>query len=180
MPTNRAPGLPTCKTSLCPPPLSKYLDMAARMDVVTLFTQMQDTLSTINTTLASLNTSDHDAKLDELEQKRDDAIRALCSTFAAESEFLDRKRKAERDEIAEKRRREDEELAARDHKEDEERNGKLKLDTDVIEQDTDCLMSQVEEEARVVIEEGREKLKDLEARRRVGDTTARQALDSVF
>ncbi|KXX80018.1 hypothetical protein MMYC01_203434 [Madurella mycetomatis] len=136
------------------------------MDVVALFTQMQDTLSTINTTLTSLNTSDHDAKLDELEQKRDDAIRALCAAFAAESEFLDRKRKAEREEIAARRRREDEELAARDLKEDEDRNGKLKFDTDVIEQDTDHLMSQVEEEARMVIEEGREKLKDLEARRR--------------
>ncbi|GAB1318548.1 hypothetical protein MFIFM68171_08758 [Madurella fahalii] len=140
--------------------------MAAKMDVVALFTQMQDTLSTINNTLASLNNSDHDAKLDELEQKRDDAIRALCAAFTAESESLDRKRKAEREEIAARRRKEDEELAARDLKEDEERSGKFKLDTDVIEQDTDYLMSQVEEEARVAIEEGRERLKDLEARRR--------------
>lgn len=148
--------------------------MAVKMHVAALFAQMQETLSTIHTTLESLNHTSHDAKLDELEKKRDDALQALCAAFEAESDFLEQKRKAERDEIAERRRREDEELAARDRREDEERRGKLKLDTDHIEQEMDHLMSQAEEEARVVLEEGRAKLRELEEKRRVRAATARR------
>ncbi|KAK4221562.1 hypothetical protein QBC38DRAFT_349572, partial [Podospora fimiseda] len=146
------------------------------MDVTKLVMEMQDTLSTIRTTLASLNTSEHDAKLDELELKRDNTIKKLLNDFSAESEVLTQQRKAERDEIAERRRREDEEreirrrledeeLAARDHKEDEVRDGKLLAQTNVVEEETDNLMIQIEEEAQRVIEEGHRKLKALEEKR---------------
>lgn len=150
------------------------------MDVSALVTQMQDTLATIHSTLASLNTGIYDTKLDELEKKRDDAIQALSSAFLAESEFLGQKRKAERERLAEQRRREDEErerrrreedeeLAARDGEEDRLRDGKLKEETEEVEQETDGLMGEVEEEARAAVAEGREKLKVLQERRRVSD-----------
>ncbi|KAK4161521.1 hypothetical protein QBC43DRAFT_268352 [Cladorrhinum sp. PSN259] len=148
------------------------------MDVTKLVTEMQETLSTIHTTLASLNTSEHDAKLDELELKRDTTIKQLLSAFTEESEALSQKRKAEREEIAERRRREDEEreirrrledeeLAARDHHEDEVRDGKLLAESNVVEEETDNLMVQIEEEAQRVVEEGQRKLKALEEKRQV-------------
>jgi hypothetical protein len=137
------------------------------MDVATLVTQMQDTLSRIHHTLASLDQTSYDSKIDELEKKRDTAIQTLSADFAAESDFLDRKRKALREEIAERRRREDEELAAKERQEDEERNRKLQLDKDGIEEEIDSLMCQVEREAQMATEEGQKKLRELENRRRV-------------
>ncbi|KAK3933831.1 hypothetical protein QBC46DRAFT_431043 [Diplogelasinospora grovesii] len=147
------------------------------MDVSALVSQMHDTLSTIHSTIASLDTSQHDAKLDELEQKRESAIRGLLAAFAAENESLSQKRKTERDEIAERRRREDEErekrrrledeeLAQRDRHEDEERDGSLKDKTKDVEEETEEQMVQVEEEAKKMLEEGRAKLSALEERRR--------------
>ncbi|KAK3986003.1 hypothetical protein QBC44DRAFT_373582 [Cladorrhinum sp. PSN332] len=146
------------------------------MDVTKLVMEMQETLSTIHTTLASLNTSEHDAKLDELELKRDTTIKQLLNDFTAESEALTQKRQAEREEIAERRRREDEEreirrrledeqLASRDHNEDEVRDNKLLAQTNVVEEETDTLMAQIEEEAQRAIEEGHQKLKALEEKR---------------
>ena len=148
------------------------------MDVSELVSQMQDTLATIHNTLQSLDSKVHDAKLDELEKKRDDAIKALTTAFSAETDDSKRKRKAEREEIVERRRKEDEErdrrrreedtkLAEKDQEEDEVRNIKLKEDTEDVEQKTDGLMSRVEEEARAAATEGREKLKTLQERRRV-------------
>lgn len=148
------------------------------MDVSALVAQMQQTLATIHTTLASLDPSFHDERLDELEKKRDHAIHALSAAFAAESEFLEKKRQAEREVIAEQRRKEDEEremrrreedekLAARDREEDVARKSKLKENTEDVEQEIDDLMSKVEEEARVAAVEGRDKLKALQEKRRV-------------
>jgi chromosome segregation ATPase len=152
--------------------------MGTVMDVSELVSQMQDTLVTIHNTLQSLDPKVHDAKLDELEQKRDDAIKALTAAFSAEADDLERKRKAEREEIIERRRKEDEErdrrrheedkqLAAKDHEQDQARDRKLKEDTEDVEQETDELMSRVEEEARTAATEGREKLQALQEKRRV-------------
>ncbi|KAL2132747.1 hypothetical protein VTI74DRAFT_3430 [Chaetomium olivicolor] len=151
--------------------------MEPSMDVSALVAEMQETLATIHATLASLDPSFHEKKLEELEKKRDDAIQALSTAFAAESEALAQKRKAEREQIAERRRKEDEErerrrreeddeLVAREREEDEKRSGRLKEDTEEIEQDMDNLMDEVEEEARLAITEGNEKLKALQERRR--------------
>ncbi|KAK3290536.1 uncharacterized protein B0H64DRAFT_452680 [Chaetomium fimeti] len=147
------------------------------MDVSELVSQMQDTLATIHSTLQSLDPKVHDAKLDDLEKRRDDAIRALTAAFSAEAESLDQKRKAEREEIGERRRKEDEErdrrrreedneLAAKDREEDQARDRKLKEDSKDVEQETDELMSRVEEEAHMATTEGREKLQALQERRR--------------
>ncbi|KAK3306403.1 uncharacterized protein B0T15DRAFT_138922 [Chaetomium strumarium] len=146
-------------------------------DVSALVAQMQETLAAIHSTLATLDPTPHNVKLDELEKKRDDAIQALAAAFSAESDFLARKRKAERDEIAERRRREDEErerrrreedeaLAMRDRQEDDARDGRLKEHTKQVELETDSLMTQAEDQARMAIEEGRERLRALQAKRR--------------
>lgn len=153
-------------------------DASAKMEVSVLVTQMHDTLSTIHRTLDSLNNTNHDEKLDELEQKREDNIQALFEAFTVESESLSQKRKAERDDIAERRRIEDEErerrrrlededLAVRDTALDEEREERLKEDAIDIEEEVDGLMAQVEEEAQRTIEEGRERLRALEEKRKV-------------
>ncbi|KAK4234612.1 hypothetical protein C8A03DRAFT_18525 [Achaetomium macrosporum] len=147
-------------------------------DVSVLVAQMQETLAAIHSTLAALDPTAHNVKLEELEKKRDDAILALAATFSAESDFLARKRKAEREEIAERRRREDEErerirreederFAMRDRQEDDARDGRLKEHTEQIELETDSLMTKAEEEARLAIEEGRERLRALQDKRRV-------------
>ncbi|KAL2018366.1 hypothetical protein VTK56DRAFT_901 [Thermocarpiscus australiensis] len=147
------------------------------MDVSALVAEMQETLATMQATLTSLNASSHDTRLNELERKRDGALRALSAAFVAESEVLQRKRQEERQEIAERRRKEDEErekrrreedaaLAERYRKEDEARDGKLKVDAERIEKETGSLMLQLEEEAQAAIEEGQQKLKALEERRR--------------
>ncbi len=156
--------------------------MAPTMGVSALVVEMQETLATIQNTLASLDPSFHDEKLDELEKKRHDAIQALSSAFSAESEFLDRERRAERDVIAEHRGKEDEERETRRREEDEQRSAryreedlarseKLKEDTDEVEQETDELMSQVEEEAHQATVEGRDKLKALQEKRRASRTS---------
>lgn len=148
------------------------------MDVSALVAQMQETLSNIHTTLKSLDPNVHDARLDELEKKRDDAMRTLSAAFQAESEFLTRKRQAEREAIAERRRMEDEErerarreeddgISSRDREEDQVRDGKLEEDAEGIERETDRLLNQAEEEAREAITEGRERLKALQEKRRV-------------
>jgi hypothetical protein len=152
--------------------------MGPTMDVSALVAQMQETLATIHSTLASLDPNVYDAKLDELERKRDEAIQFLAIAFSAESERLERKRRAEREVIAEQRRKEDEErerrrreederLAARDREEDAARDGKLKEDTERVGQETDNLMDQAEEEARMAMAKGWEKLTALQERRRV-------------
>ena len=151
--------------------------MTPTMQVSALVAEMQETLGAIHDTLTSLDSSFHDEKLDKLEKKRHDAIQALSSAFSAESELLDRRRRAERDMIAElrrkedeereeKRREEDEKLAVRDREEDIARDGKLEEDIDEIEQETDKLMTRVEGEAHAATVEGRDKLKGLQERRR--------------
>ncbi|KAK4655314.1 hypothetical protein QC762_300860 [Podospora pseudocomata] len=151
--------------------------MESTMDIAQLVAQMQDTLSTIHTTLASLNTAEHDAKLDELEARRDNTIKHLLAAFSAESEVLHQKRLAQREEIAKRRRiedeererrrrQEDEELAERDKQEDEARDGRLLHETNEVEEETDHLMIEIEEEAQRAIDEGQKKLMGLEERRK--------------
>jgi len=153
--------------------------MTSKMDVSVLVKEMHETLSTIHDTIAFLTATGHDERLDELEKRRDSTIQSLINAFLAESEALDEKRKLEREEIAERRRIEDEErerrrrvedeeLAARDRRLDEERDDKLHDETEEIEEETDNLMIQVEEDAEKVVEDGKERLRMLEERRKVG------------
>ncbi|KAK3312229.1 hypothetical protein B0H66DRAFT_578457 [Apodospora peruviana] len=147
------------------------------MEVSTLVSQMQETLSTIHDTIAKFNTAEHAARLDELEQEREKHIQSLLTAFSDESSALSQKRKAQRDAIAEQRRKEDEErerrrrledeeFADRARMEDEERDGDLKEQTKGVDEKTDMLMAQVEEEAQRMLEEGRERLRKLEERRK--------------
>jgi hypothetical protein len=48
-----------------------------KMGVSTLVSQMYQTLSTIHSTLASLDTTSHDARLPELQRQRDSALSTL-------------------------------------------------------------------------------------------------------
>ncbi|KAB5540577.1 hypothetical protein GE09DRAFT_260553 [Coniochaeta sp. 2T2.1] len=147
------------------------------MDVSQLDLQMHETLLTIHTTLASLDTKPHDARLDELERQRDTTVSTLRTTFEQEADAVTQKRKAELDDITERRRREDEErerirrledeeLAEKVRKEDEERQLRLENETRVVEEETNGLMSEVEEEAIRLLEDGKEKLRVLEERRK--------------
>jgi len=148
------------------------------MDVATLVAQMNETLSAIHSTIGGLSTAEHDARLDDLEQKRDGTLAALRANFERERDELAAHRKLEREEIAERRRREDEEIAARRKREDEElasrcyreddkRHDKLQGETRDVEDEMDELMEGIESEAHKMIEAGREKLAQLEAKRRV-------------
>lgn len=153
------------------------------MEVSTLVSQMNETLSTIHNTIASLNTAEHDARLDELEQEREKHLQALHTAFSDESSAISQKRKAEREEIAERRRKEDEErerrrrqedeeFEAKARAEDEERDGDFREHTKEVEEKTDHLMAQVEEEAQRLLEEGKERLRVLEEKRRVSFNSA--------
>lgn len=166
------------RTEPVAPPILRGKMGPPMMDVSALVTQMQKTLTAIDAALASLDSAVHGAKFDELERKRADAIGALSAAFAAESEALGQRRRAERDEIAERRRKEDEdrerrrqeedaELAARDRRQDEERDERLKAETEEIERRTDGLMVRAEDEARMAVAEGREKIKALQKRQKV-------------
>jgi hypothetical protein len=148
------------------------------MDVPALVSQMNDTLSTIHSTIASLNTTAHDARLDDLERQRDLTISSLNAVFAEETDVLSRRRSTQREEIAERRRREDEErerrrraedeeLAEAERREDDERRNRLDEEARGVELETDEKMGTVEEEAQRMLEEGRESLRLLEERRKV-------------
>lgn len=149
------------------------------MDIPSLVTEMTDTLSAIQSTLAALASAapDHDQKLDELELRRDTTVRALLAAYAAESESLAQKRRQEREAIAAQRRREDEErerrrreedeaLAERERRQDEEREARLRERTRGLEEEIDELMEEVEVGARRGAEEAVGRLKGLEGRRK--------------
>ncbi|KAI6491892.1 hypothetical protein MCOR11_006915 [Pyricularia oryzae] len=146
-------------------------------DVSALVAQMNETLAEIHATVAALNDSDHDAKLDALEQERDAAVQALQAAFEREAEELVNRRRAEDEEIAEKRRLEDEEIAARRRREDEERaeakaradeemKTKLEADAREVEEQADGKMDEVEAEAQRMIEDGERRLAELEEKRK--------------
>lgn len=148
------------------------------VDVSQLVSQMHETLSSIHSTISSLSVLDHESRLDDLEQRRAAALDALKSGFNLESDDLARKRKAQREALAEQRRREDEEREARRRQEDEallaqaayedrDRSGKLDADTREVEESTETLMGNVEEEAKRMLDEGKAKLAALEERRKV-------------
>ncbi|KAI3396626.1 hypothetical protein diail_11880 [Diaporthe ilicicola] len=147
------------------------------LDVTALVQQMRDTLSEIHDTITSLDTKAHDEKLDALESQRDEVFHQLQNAFEKESAELSQHRQAERDQIAEKRRKEDEEIAARrrredeekatrDHDQDAEREQKLQSEKEGVEEETDVKMEHIEEEAKRMLDEGNNKLRDLEERRR--------------
>ncbi|KAJ4424078.1 hypothetical protein N0V82_001325 [Gnomoniopsis sp. IMI 355080] len=147
------------------------------LDVSALVHQMHDTLSQIHETITSLDTKQHDEKLDALEAERDSVLEQLHAAFQKQREELEQKRKSERDEIAEKRRKEDEEIAARRKREDEElqtrdqsedsdREKKLEEEKKGVETETDSKMEEVETEAQRLLDDGHKKISELEKKRR--------------
>lgn len=148
------------------------------LDVSALVQQMHETLSQIHDTINSLDTKNHDDKLDALEAKRDDLFDQIQNVFQKQSKELGLQRKAKRDELAEKRRKEDEEIAARrkredvelqdrDQSEDLEREKKLGGEKLAIEEETDRKMEEIELEAQRMLDEGEKKISELERRRQV-------------
>lgn len=158
------------------------------MDVKTLVQQMHENLSTIHETLAGISTESHETLLTELEQKREALLEELRAQFDKEQEEVTAKRQAEIDEVAEKRRIEDEERDARRRQEDEDfqstndahdlvRHEKLDGDIRLIDEDTDKQMDEVEGAARKVIEEARQRLSELEEKRKVSPTVCPQSCE---
>ncbi|ORY70460.1 uncharacterized protein BCR38DRAFT_107247 [Pseudomassariella vexata] len=146
------------------------------MDVATLVQQMHDNLSQIHQTVAGLNTDSHNARLDELEQKRDSILAQLQTNYEREHEELESKRRAETEAISEqrrkedaerdaRRRREDEDLRKRARDEDEQRKSKFEGEREEVDEEIEPLMDEVEEEARKVIGEGERRLRELQERR---------------
>lgn len=160
-----------------PPPL-KISRSLFTMDASDLVSQMHETLSTMHMTLSSLSIAAHEAKLKYLEAQRDSALDALRAAFERESAELGGKRRAERETVAEQRRREDEERVRRRRAEDEERErredaldqerkARLADDTEEVEEEAEDLMVAVEEQAERLLIEGKMRLEELEARRKV-------------
>ena len=147
-------------------------------DVAALVSEMNHTLTEIRQTIDALSAIDHTSRLDQLEHQRDSTIAALRANFERESDDLAAKRQRIRDEISERRRREDEEIAERrlledeamgvkEEREDEDRERIFIEETDDVEEEMDELMESVETEAEMSLAEGREKLAQLESRRKV-------------
>lgn len=148
------------------------------LDVSALVHQMHDTLSQIHETITSLDTKQHDEKLDALEAQRDSVLEQLYATYQKQREELETKRQSERDEVAEKRRKEDEEITARRKREDEElqtrrqsedseHEKKLEEEKKSVETETDSKMEEIETEAQRLLDEGHKKIGELEQKRRV-------------
>ncbi|EEY22416.1 conserved hypothetical protein [Verticillium alfalfae VaMs.102] len=151
--------------------------MATTMDVEALVAQMTENLAAIHTTIAGLSTKEHDAKLDELEEKRDALLDALLSEYEAELEELTAQRAKEEEEITETRRREDEEREARRKQEDDEflaqkdaqdaeRRDRLARETDLVEEEADEGIDAVEAEVQKLLQEGQARLTELEEKRK--------------
>ncbi|KAM0597880.1 hypothetical protein D7B24_008627 [Verticillium nonalfalfae] len=147
------------------------------MDVEALVAQMTENLAAIHTTIAGLSTKEHDAKLDELEEKRDALLDALLSEYEAELEELTAQRAKEEEEITETRRREDEEREARRKQEDDEflaqkdaqdaeRRDRLARETDLVEEEADEGIDAVEAEVQKLLQEGQARLTELEEKRK--------------
>ncbi|KAH6663946.1 hypothetical protein F5X68DRAFT_217937, partial [Plectosphaerella plurivora] len=150
---------------------------AVTMDVADLVKQMSENLEAIHAAVAGLSTTEHEAKLDELEQKRDTLLGDLKTEYDTEKEELAAKRKAEEEAVAEARRKEDEEREARRKAEDEEvrtrnesqdaeRLGKFDDETKRVEDEADDGMDAVEAEVQKLLAEGEAKLKELEEKRK--------------
>lgn len=142
--------------------------------------QMSETLAAIHTTFTSLSSAapEQDARLDELELKRDRTLAALRADFDRESAQLSAMRRAETESLAERRRREDAEREARRRKEDDEierhrveedekRGAMFADETGGVEDAVDGEMEVIEMEVAATIEKGKERLAMLEAKRKV-------------
>ncbi|KAM0326618.1 hypothetical protein ACHAQA_006487 [Verticillium albo-atrum] len=151
--------------------------MAATMDVEALVAQMTENLAAIHTTIAGLSTKEHDARLDELEEKRDALLDALLSEYETELEELTAQRAKEEEEIAETRRREDEEREARRKQEDDEllakkeaqdaeRRDRLAQETGRVEEEADDDIDIIEAEVQKLLDEGQSKISELEEKRK--------------
>ncbi|KAI0001391.1 hypothetical protein F4779DRAFT_137670 [Xylariaceae sp. FL0662B] len=147
------------------------------MDVASLIQQMQDVLSEINNTITGLSARQYDARLGELEQRRDQLLTDLRARFDKGKKALESKHKAEIEDIKEKRRKEDEEREARRRQEDEElrkKNSKENIEkkrefdeeVNSVENETAHQMDDIERKAQEGFENDKQKLYALEEKRR--------------
>ncbi|KAI0487221.1 hypothetical protein F4859DRAFT_525407 [Xylaria cf. heliscus] len=147
------------------------------MEVENLIPQMQDTLSEIIVTVNRLSTKAQDDELDQLEQKRERLLADLHTSFEKEGQELETKRQIKLENIRKKRKQEDEDRAARRRQEDQElekansdedihRQKKYDSEAGTIEDETEQKLDDVEKAARKTIQEGKQKLRDLDDKRR--------------
>ncbi|KAI0546948.1 hypothetical protein F4679DRAFT_598070 [Xylaria curta] len=148
------------------------------MEVATLIPQIQDTLSEISITINELCTKAQDDELDRLEQERERLLAELQASFDRERQEIETKRQTKLEGIKQKRKREDEDRLARRRQEDQELE-KANLDEDTqwqkeyddevasIEDKTSGKIDEIEEVARKIIQDGKQKLRDLDEKRRV-------------
>ncbi|KAI1178905.1 hypothetical protein F4777DRAFT_575556 [Nemania sp. FL0916] len=147
------------------------------MEVETLIPQLQDTLSEIKIAVSQLSAKAQYNELDQLEQKRERLLADLQASFEKEGHELEAKRRKEREDIKKKRKQEDEERVARRQREDDEikkaisnedkqRQHKRDSKADSIEDETGQKMDEIEELARKMVREGKQKLKTLEEKRK--------------
>ena len=153
------------------------------MDVATLVQQMHDNLVEIHKTIATVESSAHHAKLEELEQKREALLAALRAAFDEEHAKIRDQRVEESMRIADVRRQEDEERERRRLAEDAELESKragedeaklkqLDDEMDVVEDELDEQMDAIEKAAHSEIEAGEQKIRELENKRRVSSSGA--------
>ncbi|KAI1733849.1 hypothetical protein F4680DRAFT_454532 [Xylaria scruposa] len=147
------------------------------MEVATLIPQIQDTLSEISITINGLSTKAQDDELDRLEQDREHLLAELQASFDRERQEIETKRQTKLEEIKQKRKREDEDRLARRRQEDQELE-KANLDEDTqwqkeydnevasIEDKTSGKIDEIEEVARKIIQDGKQRLRDLDEKRR--------------
>ncbi|KAI0437323.1 hypothetical protein F4803DRAFT_570958 [Xylaria telfairii] len=147
------------------------------MEVEKLIPQMQDTLSEISIAVTKLSTKAQDDELAQLEQRRERLLADLQTSFEKERQELDAKRRKRQEEIKQKRKQEDEERTVRRRQEDQElensnsdedvqRQKKYDSEVDSIENETGQKLDEVEEVARKIIQDGKQKLQDLDEKRR--------------
>ncbi|KAK0621923.1 hypothetical protein B0T17DRAFT_618302 [Bombardia bombarda] len=145
---------------------------ASRIELAALVAQMNETLSAIRSTIASLDMAHHNGLLDELVRRRDWGIEALLGDYSAGCSSMAQDRELERLVIAERRgidggereqtrRSEDEQRAARIRNEDARVKATLRKCTKKVLDQADHTMSLIEQDAQRMLQEGQEKLRAL-------------------
>ncbi|KAI1433548.1 hypothetical protein GGR50DRAFT_705367 [Xylaria sp. CBS 124048] len=147
------------------------------MEIETLLPQMQDVLSKIQATITGLNPQKQHEEIEQLEQKREQLLSDLKSKYEKEQQEIAARRQAELENIKQKRKQEDEKREARRRKEDEEfklatsnedmeRRQKLESEASSLERKLAKQKEAMEEANRKAIQEGKQRLHDLDEKRK--------------
>ncbi|KAI1820066.1 hypothetical protein F4861DRAFT_543288 [Xylaria intraflava] len=147
------------------------------MEIETLLPQLQDTLSKIQDTISGLSAKKQHDEIEQLEQKRESLLAELRTKYEKEQQEVSSKRQAELESIKQKRKQEDERREARRRKEDEEwkmtnsnedaqRRQRYSNEASSIEHKTAQQKEELEEAAKKAAQEGKQKLQDLDEKRK--------------